>query len=156
MVPTPSKWVATASSRTLSMTPSLSTVSFRKVAAISRVPAFTGMRTFRFASGAVTPPMARASEYFGFAIDREEVANNRPAARADRRFLVQPIELLEPVRNRIGLILHRHRGIADSRPGDFARRCQIAFHQQGRYAQNVADIVEAVTDVVGRQQVVDV
>ena len=64
MLPTPSKYVTTSSPRTLSMMPSLTTVSFRNVAAISRVPAFTGKRILRCASGGVPLP---STTFFGLA-----------------------------------------------------------------------------------------
>ncbi len=77
--------------------------------------------------------------------------NESAAARAERHVLTHAIDLIEPVRDRIGLVRHRHRGIADGQPADPAGRGKIPLHQQRRHLQHVADIVEAVAGVVGRQ-----
>ena len=91
-----------------------------------------------------------------FAVHREQVAHEGAAARAGRSGFAHSIELNEPMRNGIGLIGHGHRGIADGGPADLACRRKVPFQQYGRYLQHVSDVVEAVADVVGRQQFRDV
>jgi hypothetical protein len=85
-----------------------------------------------------------------FRVHRETMANCSAATRANRRIFAHAIELLERALNCVGLILHRHRGIAHSRAADLACRRQLALLQERRYRQHVSDIVEAVADVVGR------
>ena len=91
-----------------------------------------------------------------FAIHREAVLNDGAAARADGRVFAQAFDLLQSVRNGVGLIGRGHRDIAYRLPADLGCGRKIAFHQQGRHAQYVSDVVEAVTDVVGGQQLRDV
>ncbi len=85
------------------------------------------------------------------------MADGGAAARARWCDVVrQTIILNEPVRNRIGLIGHRCVRVAYGGAADLACHRQIAFQQYGRHLQHVADIVEAVADVVGRQQLANV
>ncbi len=86
-----------------------------------------------------------------FAVHRETVANGRASARAERHVFAHAVALIEPVRNRIGLIGDGRLGIAHRQPADLACRGKVPFHQQGRYLQHVADIVEAVAGIIGRQ-----
>ena len=65
--------------------------------------------------------------------------------------------LMRPSCSRSGEVLYirgagTQRRVADGAPADLGRRRHVARHQPGRHRQHVADVVEAVARIVGRQQ----
>ena len=108
---------------------------------------------FSEAQHAVVPGALQADRNLVLAVDREAVPDSGAAARPDRHGVVHAIFLPQRVRDRVGLERRRHVDVADRRAADLARRQEIALEQRRRHREHVADIVEAVADVVRRQEV---
>ena len=87
-----------------------------------------------------------------FAIQREVVPHGHAAPRAERQVLVHAAFLQQQRRRLVHRRAGAERRIADGAPADLGRRRHVARHQPGRHRQHVADVVEAVARIVGRQQ----
>ncbi len=77
------------------------------------------------------------------AVDREGVADQHAAARADRQAF-DVIVLRQIAAHAKRLLRRRDLRIADGQAGDLPRRRQIALHQRRRHAEHVRDVVESV------------
>ncbi len=89
------------------------------------------------------------------AIGRERVHDRDAAAGAERR-AVDAGQLRGRLRQRVGGLAGRAVGIADRQRRHAAGGAQVALEQRRREALGVGDVVEALTDGVGRQERRDV
>ena len=89
-------------------------------------------------------------------VQREVMANGKPAARTERQIVVHPVVLHQVPRDVVELDGRLHRDVANRQPADPARRRQVALEQPGRHRQHVGIVVEPVHRVVGRQERGDV
>ena len=85
------------------------------------------------------------------AVGREMVANGETAARPKRQVFAGAILLQEQQRHAILRDARTDRGIGDGQASDAARRDKIAIQQTRRHRENVRDVVESVSRIVGRQ-----
>ena len=98
------------------------------------------------------PLRAQADPDLVLAVDREEMVDQRAAARTERE-TVQTVALGQLGRHAVDIGGYGDTGIAgDGEPADPVRGGEIALEQERREAENIADVVEAVTGRIGWQQ----
>ena len=86
------------------------------------------------------------------AVDREEMVHQRAPARAERKS-VQAIALGQLGRHPVHVGGHGNTGIAgNGEPADPVRGGEVTLEQERREAEDIADVVEAVTGRIGWQQ----
>ena len=101
--------------------------------------------------GVAVGPLQRDSDFI-LSVDREVVAGRETAPTAERVQLAHPRVLHQHRRCRVDGRGRSDGRIADRRFGDLARSEHVALQQSRRQRQDVGDVVEAVAQIVGRQQ----
>jgi hypothetical protein len=100
-------------------------------------------------------PAASAEGEVVFGVEREGVANQHPAASAER----QPVDvtiLRQAWRRRERQLRRRHGLVADGKPADLERRRDVPLNERRRHGERFGEVIEALTRSIGRQQHVDV
>ncbi len=90
------------------------------------------------------------------AVERQRGCHGHAAARAERQALVVPVLRMIGRGAKHAGPGHDVRGVADSEGGDLGRRGSVALQQRRRGVQHLADVVETVGRLVGRQKRRDV
>ena len=85
-------------------------------------------------------------------VDRKGVAHADAAARAERQLLAHPVVLAEVARCVVDHLSRADVGVANRQAAYSLGGRQVALQQRLRNREHVADVVEAVARVVGRQQ----
>ena len=102
--------------------------------------------------GVVVEPPSEVDPQPVLAVGRKVVAHGGAAPRSEREILAEAALLHEKGRDLVGRNRRRLRRIAHGETADLARRAHVALQQPRRERQHVADVVEAVAGLVGRQQ----
>ena len=102
--------------------------------------------------GVVVEPPSEVDSQPVLAVGRKVVAHGGAAPRPEREILAAAALLHEKGRDLVGSNGRRLRRIAHGETADLARRAHVALQQPRRERQHVADVVEAVAGLVGRQQ----